>query len=550
MSSLGGQHPDEGVLLRYLDGELKGRQTRQVRAHLEACWQCRAATGELQGTVAECVRYRRNVLEAHLPPAPHPWPDLYREFDRIDAAEAGRSWAARMLGVLRAPTLRPWAVGAAAAAVLVFAIVYQFRQTPAVQAATLLKRAVAAADARPANPARRIQLRTPRHTIRRTVGRPAQPLDPAAEALAAKFRAARYDWDDPLSARAFQDWRDSLGNRRDEVAAVPEGYRIQTVADRGELESASLTLREVDLEPVEAHLEFRDHESVDVTELPDTSTPDGVPPAVTTIEPPVRHAEPSRPAAPLSGAPAPVSEELQVVAALHEIGADLGDPLEIKVSGGRVLVSGVGIPAQRQRQIREALGRIPDVTVDFNEPAAAAEPPQPAEPDIAAGGGPTPAVQTRIEKQLGGHAAFERFSNRLLDRKEAMLAQAYALADLARRFPAGAEASLDARGRGVLNGMALDYAAAIAREAAEIQRVVEPVLPRAAPPPAPGPEPSWQAEAAAVLQSANRVDQLLTATLGVSADAAAGGERASGELLPALSGLRARLDQLQKVMPR
>ena len=36
MSSLGMRHPEEGQLLRYLDGELPGRKARQMRKHLEA----------------------------------------------------------------------------------------------------------------------------------------------------------------------------------------------------------------------------------------------------------------------------------------------------------------------------------------------------------------------------------------------------------------------------------------------------------------------------------------------------------------------------------
>ena len=69
-------HPEDGVLLRYLDGELPARKSRQVRGHLEACWQCRTAVEELEATVAGCVRYRKNVLQAHLPPPPAPWADL------------------------------------------------------------------------------------------------------------------------------------------------------------------------------------------------------------------------------------------------------------------------------------------------------------------------------------------------------------------------------------------------------------------------------------------------------------------------------------------
>ena len=111
MSSLGMRHPEEGQLLRYLDGELPGRKARQIRKHLEACWHCRAELEELQSTVGDCVRYRKNVLGTCLPPPPDPWQDLSRGFDRIDASLDGESLAARLARAIFLP--RPavrWAV--------------------------------------------------------------------------------------------------------------------------------------------------------------------------------------------------------------------------------------------------------------------------------------------------------------------------------------------------------------------------------------------------------------------------------------------------------
>jgi len=68
--------------------------------------------------------------------------------------------------------------------------------------------------------------------------------------------------------------------------------------------------------------------------------------------------------------PADIAEELQVVAALHQVGADLGDPVEIARESGQILVSGTGIPPQHQKQIHEALDSMPGVVVRFQEPGA------------------------------------------------------------------------------------------------------------------------------------------------------------------------------------
>ena len=87
MSNLAERHPGDGLLLRYIDGEMPARKARQVHRHLEACWQCRTEIEDLQATVAECVHYRQSVA-AQLPEPPQPWSDLSREFDRIDASFA------------------------------------------------------------------------------------------------------------------------------------------------------------------------------------------------------------------------------------------------------------------------------------------------------------------------------------------------------------------------------------------------------------------------------------------------------------------------------
>ena len=73
MSKYQATHPDDGVLLGYLDGELAAREAHEVERHIEACWPCRTEVEELDKTVAECVRYRKHVLAAHLPPPPKCW---------------------------------------------------------------------------------------------------------------------------------------------------------------------------------------------------------------------------------------------------------------------------------------------------------------------------------------------------------------------------------------------------------------------------------------------------------------------------------------------
>src|SRR5262245_49185238 len=236
-------HPDEAILLGYFDGELPFRKARQTGRHLEACWQCRTVVDEFQTIAADCVRYRNHVLAVHLPAPPAPWADLSDGFAQVDAELASESLAARFGGWLGAPGVRRWAVSGTVAAAMAAAVFIQLRETPAVQAAALLKRAVAVAEARPVAANRQIRVRTRTQHFTMTAGAPSPEIR-------AMFDAAGYDGRDPLSARSFQAWRDGLASKTDEVVTLASAFRLRTTTD-GPLAAAALTLRNTDLRPLE-----------------------------------------------------------------------------------------------------------------------------------------------------------------------------------------------------------------------------------------------------------------------------------------------------------
>ena len=562
MSSLQIHHPEDDLLLRYIDGELPSRKVRQVSHHLEACWQCRSEVEDLEGTVADCVRYRKNVLETYLPPPPNPWPDLYREFARVDAALSEEPWMSRVKRSLGSPMVLRWGVAAAAALVVAVVVVQQLRETPTVQAAALLKRAVSAADARAAVP-RHILVQTRTQRMTRVIGsRQARAVvEPLAATLQARFQTAHYDWDDPLSAKAYQAWFDGLAmaTRHDVVTTVADPqlpaercYQIRTETSEGNLAAASLMLRAADLSPVESKLEFRDREWVEFTELteatlPEATTRDDGRPVATNVEPPIGGAVPSRPAR-TPGPTASISDELQVLAALHEIGADLGDPVEVTLSDGKVLVNGVGIPAERQKQIHDALDALPNVQIQFSEPAAAPLPAAPAVPDAAPGGSKPVGIQARVEQQVGGRAEFERFSAQVLDRNELMMSQAYALRALAQRFPADKEAGLSTQDRRLLRDLAGENAAALSREASGLERGLSPILAAmggSAAGRAASMQSAWEPAAEELFQASHRVEVLVSVMLGVTRGDGST-DHLPSELLSAIRELRADVDRCQQ----
>jgi hypothetical protein len=527
-------HPEEEELLRLADGELPARRAGEVRSHLEACWQCRAGFEELQKVIGECVRYRKSVLESCLPPPPAPWPDIHRPFAEIDTARE-RNWLVfPRLGVWR------WAPLAAALA-LIGVVYYQLRETPAVQAAALLKKAVAAADALPPKP-RRIRIRTSRSTLERVVNaRRALPVAAEEIPLETLFRAARYSWDDPLSARSFQTWRNQLPDGRDELTTTTTNYRIKTTTDSGELAEATLTLRTGDLQPVEGRLEFRNREWVEITEESGAAEPGPGPAASAPL---AREAVRAVPPVPLPAAP---GRELEVLAALHQVGADLGDPVEVTRDGDRILVSGLGLALERQQQIRGVLNPIPGVVVHFPQATPAAEPGR-ENPANAVAADPAP-LQERIEKQLGGRVYFERLASQLLDMSDAMMARAYAMRRLAQRFPPGVEAQLNSPQRQLLGKLNQEHAAVLTRQTIEMERLVNPVLVSlggAAAGAGALPADSWQTATEDLFRSARRVEVLIAAILGV-APADVPGERLPSQVLAGLARLRSEAEASERM---
>ena len=316
-------------------------------------------------------------------------------------------------------------------------------------------------------------------------------------------------------------------------------------------------MRTDDLLPVEGKLEFRDRNWIEFTDLSEVPDLHGGSPVANSGESPVRPAVPSRPAAVTPGESASITDELQVLSALHGIGADLGDPVEVKFSNGQVEVSGVGVSAERQRQIRGALESLPHVEVAFSDPGAAPVPTQATAPEAApvfsAEGPATDKLQTRLEQQLGGRAELEKFSSRVLDWDEAAMARAYALRSLAQRFPANQEAGMSAEDRRVLRQMAREHVDALLVHIRGMEGVLTPVLTALGAVQAEQPRPaafeSWQPASEQVLASSRRVEVQLSLLLGV-----ASGEKPPadlpGNLLTALKVLRATLDECKELAAR
>jgi hypothetical protein len=255
--------------------------------------------------------------------------------------------------------------------------------------------------------------------------------------------------------------------------------------------------------------------------------------------------------------PAGVAEELQVVAALHQVGADLGDPVEIARQSGQILVSGTGIPPQHQKQIHQALDSMPGVVVRFSEPGGVPTGPgaPPAEPEAPAlresAGSAPPPFQARLEERLGGRPQFERFSSQLLDGSDAVMSRAYALRRLAQQFPPDVERQLSAGDRRVLRDLGREHVAALARQSGGMDAALSRTL-AALGGAAPTGEirlesAAWQPASEELLSAARRVETVLAVLFGM-APPENPADNIPSQLLAALAQLRASQEHCQRLL--
>ena len=213
---------------------------------------------------------------------------------------------------------------------------------------------------------------------------------------------------------------------------------------------------------------------------------------------------------------------------LHEIAADLGDPVPVSIAGGRIQVSGTGLTPDRQRQIEAALQGMPNVTVQFSEqaptPGTAVAPPESASPGAPPQTAAAGRIAGRVERQLGGRPQFERFSSQMLDWTEAEMERAYALRRLAEQFPPAQEAMLDAADRAALRKMAREHASALGSLADKVTRTLDPLLTGMGGQPATASSSAetWQPAAEDLLKTAQHLDRNLSILIGAaSGDGAA-----------------------------
>jgi len=505
MSDMDTSHANDRTLLEWTDGELPRADAATVRAHLGACPECRLRLDSISHAGASYLHYHQNILKPSDPPPPLPWADLRPRLRTMERSRTAR---------------RATWVGLAAAILVGGFILYRMETPVPVSAAQLLRRAIAAEP--PHRASDRIRIRARGRTILRPAIVPAPGRTPGDNDLVALFMAAHYDWDDPLSAHSYAAWRSQLAEESDRVDTSGTVYEIHTRTSSGVLTEAVLTLRAGDLHAVREVMHFRD-EDVEITEAAAQVAADTPAAPAPTAERggvrPVRMAGPA--------------EELEVVAALHRIAADLGDPIEITRNAGTVHVTATGLSPAKEQQVRQALAGLDAVTLQFAEPVAE---------HLRPNGTPKAAVAAAVRSEAGRRLGEETIEQ-ILDDSEAIMARAFAIRALARRFPTDAQAQLSAAGRGVLAGIRDEHTSILAARLDDLKSHLAPILP-ASTPSAPLPASNWQDSGERILAAAQHVDDVLNRML-----AGSGESSSPSELAAAIRQLGAELHSIPPGKP-
>ncbi len=254
--------------------------------------------------------------------------------------------------------------------------------------------------------------------------------------------------------------------------------------------------------------------------------------AVPPAEPPATPARsvPAQPEAPARTDPAHV--ELEVLAALRSVDADLGEPLEIQPSTSGARVTGTGLPAARQRAISGALEGVGGVELHFEDIPAQAPAVTGRAGQVAPGALP---FERELLAHFGRRTALAHFSDSVLGRCDAMMARAYALRNLEERFPAGRRKKLSTADLETFRQLREAHLRALEEDARETDRLIAPVA-TALGAPEVTPEVHRVGGGIEVLERVRRFDRVLNVLL-----AGTGSDLSQVELLVELSAARAGL---------
>jgi hypothetical protein len=540
------EHISSETVLRFIDGELDAKEAAHVRTHLEACWSCRVSADEMQGAIARFINYRDSLYTPAVQPPPHDWrsfpTQLQRQADHPPAAKFLGNLIRAVIETLRSPFPAIPKLGARVAATLMAVLVLMWflrYDVQSISAQELLQHVEVAQVNQLRGVSRpvvhqRLRLVSAGHTANWEIWgdplgnrfRDRWEMDSSlTRELRQIFETNHLDWHQPLSALSYSIWRESAGAKRERVTSESNGefLSLKTEAREakapGQIVQAGLIVRKRDWHPVgqqvlvkgeKADREYRleetefniaqlNNENARVFEESGNESPTLLSSA---------HAG-ANSAAPLSVLPRPASPaeldaaEMAARVALHDIHADLGEPIEIvRTPTGRVEVRGLAETDQRKVTLVAALQNIPHLTTNILTLEEVQSQTSRANALAHSGQGVNPAAtvvtgsdiivsegspsEDRLEhyflSQRGysssdaARQAAHEFTNQTTALSNSALSEAWALRWLAERYPPNEVAKLDTELRHELEAIIRDHVRALKSLSGRYQSLVQPVL--------------------------------------------------------------------------
>jgi len=458
--SRGDAHLTDEQIVAHIEGTPPAPLPAHAAQHLISCWKCLARKQQLQDTIFKVIEYQQQLLAPFLPPPPNAEERLIARLDQ-QLPPRKEPWASRFASCIQSFGNLHMNPALASAIVVLFAIgtlltIWQ-RTSPQVSAHEFLESAAASENSTQARESgvvyRRIRIRTPRQTLERAVytdvqrrRRPkAERFSKEEEQLSNALARAGVNWEDPLSAVSFKNWRDHEAVQKDEVARTGDGLlTLTTSVAAGTVASESLTVRKTDFRAVARSIQFREEGTVEIAEL-DYAVQGWNAVNEAFFEP--LHPEPltaiSSPALPtlptLLTSEDLDEAELQARLALNRVDADSSEPLEFSRSSNAILIRGVVATDQRKNELLAQLRPLPHVNAsifsieELNAHRSAQNPEAGAPQAYSAVAGPSP-LSVFFSQHARSQSDASLVSQQLLDAALAVQQESSALTDLFQRF--------------------------------------------------------------------------------------------------------------------
>jgi len=450
------EHLSDEQIIAAIDGDSPAPFSANAARHLDSCWQCLARKQQLQDTIVRVVEYQRELVAPYLPP-PARGEDRFiaRLDDQIQSAGRRRPRFASYVRTIGIPHMNPVL---ASTIVVVLALstllVIWSRTGPRVSASEFLERAEvwdeSPRNGEPGVVYQRIRIRAPKQTIERTLYRDVQRRrhprttepDDQEQQLKSAFSAAGVNWDEPLSAIAFKEWRDRQALKRDEVErSADDLMTLTTNVSEGSVAAESLTVRRADFHPVARTVQFRESGTIDIAELDYAVLGwNAVNDSIFEPLPSELGAVPHHLAIPSLPTREELDEvELQARLVLSRLNADSTEQLEFSRSSNGIVINGVVETKERKNSLLAQLRRLPHVTSSIFSLE-----------ELASRGASEPSSTARVQEysDVAGASPLEEFfrkhakpqkevssvSRQVLDAALVVQQESSALAELLQRF--------------------------------------------------------------------------------------------------------------------